>query len=107
MIEQTKSKPQETLELKMNKQLQTFSFNPPINLSEEGKWLLAVTSLEATNSVSNITDENNSFSLSTPGYWNSEDGEELINKLNNLLELRSENVIELHVKEVEKRGESI
>ena len=31
LIEQTKTKPQETLEFKMNKQTQTYSFNPPIN----------------------------------------------------------------------------
>ena len=66
--------------------------------------MLAVTSLEVTNSVSNITDGNSSFSVSTPGQWNSEDGEELIKKINDLLELRSQNDIELHVKEVEKRG---
>ena len=34
LIQQTRTKPQETLELKMNKQLQTFSFNPSINLVE-------------------------------------------------------------------------
>ena len=38
-IEQTKTKPQETLEFKMNMQTQTFSFNPPIKLIEEEKWL--------------------------------------------------------------------
>ena len=37
LIQQTKTKPQETLEFKLNKQTQTFSFNPPINLVEEGK----------------------------------------------------------------------
>ena len=42
LIEQTKTKTQETLEFKMKKQMQTFSFNPPINLIEEDKWLLAV-----------------------------------------------------------------
>ena len=42
LIEQTKTKPQETLEFKMNKQMQTLSINPPINLVEEGKWLMAV-----------------------------------------------------------------
>ena len=47
LIEQTKTKPQETLEFKMNKQKQTFSFNPPINLIEEGKWLMAVSFLIA------------------------------------------------------------
>ena len=52
--------------------MQTFSFNPPINLVEEGKWLLALTSFETTNSVLNITNENNSFSITTPGHWSSE-----------------------------------
>ena len=84
--------------------MENFSFNPPINLAEEGKWLLAVTSFETTNSVFNITKENNSFSISTPGHWSSEDGEELINELNKLLELRSENDIELHVEQVGKRA---
>ena len=49
--------------------MEAFSFNPPINLAEEGKWLLAVTYFETTNSVFNITDENNSFSIGTPGFW--------------------------------------
>ena len=44
LIEQRK--PQETLNFKKKKQMQTFSFNPPINLVEEGKWLLGVTSLK-------------------------------------------------------------
>ena len=39
----------------------TFSFSPPINLFEEGKWLLAVTSFEAKYSVFKITDENKTF----------------------------------------------
>ena len=69
MVEQTKTKPQETLEFKMNRQMQTFSFNPPINLVEEGKWLLGVSSFEFTNSVFNIRDENNSFSITIPGHW--------------------------------------
>ena len=107
LVEQTKTKPQETLEHKMNEQIQAFSFSHPINLSEEGKWLPAVTSFEATNSVINITNENNSSSISIKSYWNSEDGEEIINKLNKLLELRSETDIELHVKDVEKRGTRI
>ena len=32
----------------------------------------------ATNCVFNITDENNSFSISTPGHWSPEIGEELL-----------------------------
>ena len=63
-----------------------------------------MTSFEKTNSVFNITNENISFSFSRPVRWNSEDGEKLITNLNNLLELTSENDIDLHVKEVEKRG---
>ena len=38
LVEQKKTKPQETLEFKMNKQMQTFSFIPSILLFEEGKW---------------------------------------------------------------------
>ena len=93
LIEQTKTKPQQTLEFKKNKQVETFSFNPPIKLVEEGKWLLAVTSFEAT-SFFYIIDENNSFSISTSSHWSPEDGGELNNKLNNLFELRYENDIE-------------
>ena len=46
LIEQTKTRPQETLEFKMNKQMQSFPFDPPINLVEEGQWLLGVSSFE-------------------------------------------------------------
>ena len=62
LAEQRKAKPQETLEFKLKKQMETFSFNPTINLSEEGKRSLGVTSFEATNFVFNITDKNNKFS---------------------------------------------
>ena len=104
LIEQTKTEPQETLEFKMNKQRQTFSFNPPINLVEEGKWLLAVSSFECTNSVFNITDENNSFSVIIPGHYQNKSDEKTIDNLNKLLELKS---LELHVEEVKKRGNKI
>ena len=100
LIEQTKTKPQETLEFKMNKQRQTFSFNTLINLVEEGKWLLAVSSFECTNSVFNITNENKSFSIIIPGYYEDKFAEKTINDLNKLLELKS---FELHVEEVKKR----
>ena len=46
LIEQTKTKAQETLEFKLNKQKHNFSFSPPINLVEEDKWLLAVSCFE-------------------------------------------------------------
>ena len=104
LIEQTKTKPQETLEFKMNKQMQTFSFNPPINLFEEGKCLLAVSSFECTNSVFNVTNENNSFSIIIPGHYQNKSDEKTIDDLNNLLELKS---LELRVKEVHKRGTKI
>ena len=104
LIEQTRTKPQETLEFKMNKQMQTFSFSPPINLIEEGKWLLAVSSFECTNSVFNITDDNNSFSIIIPAHWETDIAENTIDELNKLLELRS---LELHVNEVRKRGNII
>ena len=104
LIEQTKTKPQETLEFKTNKQTQRFSFNPPINLVEEGKLLLAVSSLECKNSVFNITNENNSFSIIIPGHYKTEFPEKVINDLNKLYELKS---LELHVEEVRKRGNII
>ena len=100
LIEQTKTKPQETLEFEMNKQMQTFSFNPPINLFEQGKWLSGVSFFECTKSVFNITNENNSFSIIIPGHYETESAERTIEDLNKLLELRS---LELHV-EVRKRG---
>ena len=104
LIEQTKTRPQKTLEFKMNKQMQTFSFNPPINLFEQDKWLLAVSSFECTNSVFNITNENNSFSIIIPGHYQKKSDKKTINNLNKLLELRS---LELHVEEVRKRGNKI
>ena len=107
LIENTKTKPQETLEYKMSKQMETFSFNIPINLSEESKWSLAVTSFEATNSVFNKTDENNKFSISIPSHCISGDDEELVNKLNKLIDWRYENDIELHLEEVRRKGNQV
>ena len=108
-IEQTKTKPQETLEFKMKKQLETFSFNPRLNLIEEGKWLLAVTSFEAINSLLNITGEDNSFSISIPRYWRVSNYFEdiVIDKLKTLLKNKSEKEIELNVNEVRRRGNLI
>ena len=66
-----------------------------------------MTSFEATNSVFYITDKNTSFSISSPSYWIPVGGEELFNKLKNFLEVRSQNDIELHGKDFEKRGDRI
>ena len=104
MIEQTKTRHQETLEFAMNKQFQTLSFSPPINLIEEGKWLPGVTSFECTNSVFNINHENNSLSIATRGQGNSGSNEKTIDELNKLLELRSEKDIELPTKQIRRRG---
>ena len=101
LIEQTKTKPQETLEFKINKQMQTFSFNLSINLVEEGKWLLGVSSFDCTNFVSNMTNENNSFSIIIPGHYQNKSDEKTVDDPKKLLELAS---LELHVKEVKKRG---
>ena len=99
LIEQTKTRPQGTLEFRMNKQIQNFSFNPPINLVEEGKWFLGMASFDCTNSVFNVSDENNSFSINIPGHWNSKLTEKTIDELNKLLDPKSRNNIGLHVQE--------
>ena len=104
LIQQTRTKPQESLELKMNKQMQNFWFNPPIILVEEGKWLLGVSSFECKKSVFNVTNKNNSFSINIPGHYLTEFAEKMINDLNKLLELKS---LELDVEKIKKRGNKI
>ena len=84
--------------------MQIFSFNPPTNLLDEDKWLLAVSSSECKSSVYNITDENNSFSINIPGHWETEFDRKTFAKINELIELRS---LELHAGEVIKRGHKI
>ena len=78
LIEKTKTKPQETLENKMKKQIEAFSFNPPINSTEEGKWLLAVTFFETTNSVFIINNGTNSYSITVLGHWVNKSAEKLL-----------------------------
>ena len=107
LIEQIKTKPQETPEFKMNNQMENFSFTVQKHLAEQGKWLLAVTSFEAINSVFNKTNGNNIFSITTPGHWNSKSAEKTIDELIKLLELRYQNDTELHVEKVKKRGNHI
>ena len=85
--------------------MKKFSFNPPIIQVEENMRLIGVSSFECTNSVFNITDENNSLSINTPGKWNAKVAEKTGEELNKIIELRS---LELHVqKEVGKRGHQI
>ena len=61
LIEQTHTKPQETLEFKMVKPRETFLFKPPIQI--KGDWMIGLTDLEVYNSIFNITEENNKFEL--------------------------------------------
>ena len=44
IVENTHSKPQETLEIKMTEQKESFSFDVSLELPE--KWMMGVTSLE-------------------------------------------------------------
>ena len=61
IVENTLSKPQETLEFKMSKQKESFSFVIPLELPE--KWMMGVTSLEVYNTVYNITEKKNKFKI--------------------------------------------
>ena len=61
IVENTHSKPQETLEFKMNKQKESFSFDIPLELPEQ--WMMGVTSLEVYNTVYIITEKNNKIKL--------------------------------------------
>ena len=77
--------------------------NLPINFVEGGKCFVEVTSFETTNSVFNTTDENKSFSITTLGFWFSRGRAETINRLEQILKLRTEYDIELLVGEVRKK----
>ena len=83
--------------------MQTFSFNPPINLIEESKCLLAVSSFECTNSVFNITNENNSFSIAIPVHWNSESAEKTVEKSKKELSVLDKKDSSLHIATVRER----
>ena len=65
---------------------------------------MAVSLFDCTNSVLNITNENNSFSIIIPGHYETEFAEKTIDDLNKLLELKS---LELHLEEVKKRGNKL
>ena len=61
LIEQTHTKPQETLEFKMNISRESFNFKPPIQV--KGDWMIGLTDLEVYNSIFYIAEENNKFQL--------------------------------------------
>ena len=104
--EQTRTKPQETLDIKLNKQMQTFLFNPPISFSEEGKRVLAVNCFETINSVFNITDKKIIFSISIPGRCRSPNYSEvdIFDQQKTLLKHKSQNGNKSHVQKVKERG---
>ena len=55
------------LDFKLNEQMETFSLSSRIILFEAGRWQKAVNSFRAITSVFNLTDENNTFSFTSPG----------------------------------------
>ena len=61
LVEQTHTKPRETLEFKMIKPRETFHFKPPIQV--KGDWMIGLVDLEVYTSIYNITEENNKFEL--------------------------------------------
>ena len=61
LIEQTHTKPEETLEFKMTKPREIFHFTTPMEIKED--WMLGLVDLEVYKSIFNITDENNKFEL--------------------------------------------
>ena len=61
IVENTLSKPQETLDFNMTKQKESFSFDVPLEVPEQ--WMMGVTSLEVYNTVCKITPINNKFKI--------------------------------------------
>ena len=61
IVENTHSKPKETLEFEMIKQKESFSFDVPLELNE--KWIMGVTSLVVYNTVYNITSTSNKLQI--------------------------------------------
>ena len=55
LIEQTHTKPQETLEFKMVKPRETFHFKQQIQI--QGDWMTGLTNLEVYNSIFKITEK--------------------------------------------------
>ena len=83
--------------------METVSSIPPFSLKQERKCLSAVTSFKAMNSISNITDKNNSFSNTTPGNWLSPGSEGTVIASNNFLELRSQTKLTYMLNKLENK----
>ena len=65
---------------------------------------MRVTSFDATNSVFNTTNENNSFPITIPGHWHSDSDEKTLNELYSFLELKSQKGIEIYNEQFRKKG---
>ena len=61
LIEQTHTRPEETLEYRMIKPRETFHFSPPNQFN--GDWMIGLTDLRVYNSIFNITTTNNKFEI--------------------------------------------
>ena len=57
--------------------------------------------------VFNITNRNKIFLITIAGQWNSKSAEKTINEIKKLLELRSQNDIELHVEQDRKKETNV
>ena len=66
--EQTQTKPQQSLELKLDKPMETFSFEIPVKLNDR-KWMLRLTSLELHISIFEMTEGKEKSMIATKGYW--------------------------------------
>ena len=61
LFEQTLGKPEETLELKLNKPREKLQFNPPISI--EGSWMIGLANLQVYTSFFKVTEEIRNFTL--------------------------------------------
>ena len=61
LIQQTHTKPQETIEFKTIKPKETFRFSPPFQI--KGDWMIGLTSLEIYNSIYINPERNNKFEI--------------------------------------------
>ena len=65
LIKQTHKIVEETLEIKLTRPRETFSYKPSINFGLDSICMIGFTSLEVYNSFFNLTEENNKFKLYT------------------------------------------
>ena len=70
LIKQTHTKLQETLEFRLSKSRETFSFKLSFYHDPNFNWMIRLTSLEVYKSIFNITEENNKFELYTDTFDN-------------------------------------